>query len=71
VEAVRETLELICEAMEKEFANPKSLLSQHLNPDGQKIDQSKVLNPDLIRRILDELRQHQVASTDQMLAQTS
>jgi len=66
VEIVRETLELIQQVVTKEFENRKSIVSQYLNPYGQAIDQSKVLNSDLIRRITEELRQHQVASTYKM-----
>ena len=67
IEATKETLESVRQAMIKNLADPRSLLSQQLNPDGQEIDQSKVLNPDLINQILDELRQRQVASTHKML----
>ena len=69
IEAIKGVLESIHEAMTKEFADRKSLPSQYFNPDGQEIDQAKVLNPDLISRILDELRQHRVAGTYKMLAQ--
>ncbi len=68
VEAIKGTLESICEALKRDFADLKSFPSQYLNPDGQEIDPSKVLNPDLINRIIDELRQHQVAGTYKMLA---
>ena len=68
VEAVSEVLESIHEAMVKDFADRGSIPSQYLNPEGLEIDQSKVLNPDLIARILVELRQHQTASTYKMLA---
>ena len=67
-EEVKGPLESRREALTKDFADQKSLLSQYLNPDGLEIDQSKVLNPALISRILDELRQHRVASTYKMLA---
>lgn len=70
MEAIRETLESICEAATKYFADRKSLPSQYLNPDGLEIDQSKVLNSELITRILEELRQHRVASTCKMLTPT-
>ncbi len=68
IEAVKGTLESIHDALSKDFADRKSFPSQYLNPGGQEIDQTKVLNPDLIHRILDELRQHRVASTYTMLA---
>jgi hypothetical protein len=66
VEAIRGTLESIREALTKDFADRKSLPSQYLNPDRQEIDPSKVLNQDLIRRILEELRAHGKASTCKM-----
>jgi len=68
VEAIKRTLESIHEVMTKDLADQKSLTSQYLNPDGLVVDQSKVLNLDLIARILDELRQHKVASTYKMPA---
>jgi hypothetical protein len=68
IEAIEGILEPIHEAMTKDFADRKSLSSQYLNPDGLEIDQSKVLNPELITRILDELRRHRVASTYKILA---
>jgi len=64
-------LEGIRQTVIKEFEDNGSLLSQHLNPDGQTIDQSKVLNPDLINRIVNELRKHQTASTYRMPATAS
>lgn len=68
LEAIKGILESIHEAMTKDFADRKSLPSQYLNPDGLEIDQSKVLNSELITRILDELRRHGVASTYKRLA---
>jgi hypothetical protein len=69
--AVKETLETIQQAMTKELGDPENLVTQFLNPDSQVIDQSKTLNPDLINRIMDELRRHKVASTYKMKAVTS
>jgi len=43
-------------------------ISQYLNPHGQEIDQSKVLNSDLITRILDELRRHGRVRTYNLVA---
>ena len=63
VEAVKDTLEHIQQAVMKEFEDKDSIPSQYLNPDSRALDQSKILNPDLINRILDELRQHKVART--------
>lgn len=56
------------EAITRECKDSGCLASQYLNPDGQDIDQSKVLNPDLIGRILEELRAHGKVSTYKMLA---
>lgn len=68
IEVIRkEVLELSMHAIEKDLEDPESFISQYLNPDGAEIDQSKVLNPGLISRILDELRQHRIASTYKML----
>lgn len=71
VEAVKEILETVCKAITKDFADRKSIPSQYLNPGGLEIDQSKVLNPDLVSRILDELRKKRSASTCDMLAMAS
>ncbi len=70
IKAVEETLQTVHGAITKEFKDSKSLASQYLNPDGQEIDQSKVLNQELIGRILDELRMRGKASTCEMLIPT-
>jgi len=54
IKGVEETLLIVLEA-------------NHHNPDGQDIDQSKVLNQDLIARILEELRRNDKVSTCKML----
>ena len=66
IEAVKGILELIHETITKDFTEKGSVPSQYLNPEGSEIDQSKILNPGLIAKILNELRQHQVASTYKM-----
>ena len=66
---VKKILESICKKIREDFADDKSILSQYLNPEGGEIDEAKVLNPDLITRILDELRQNKTASTDKMFVQ--
>ncbi len=68
IKVIEGTLESIREIMLKDFEEHKGLPPQYLNPDGLEIDRSKVLNPELIARILEELRQHQVAKTYAMLA---
>jgi len=70
IKMVKETLESIHESLTKDCANRKSLPSQYLNPDGLEIDQVKVLNLDLIGRIIDELHKHRIASTYKMLTPT-
>ena len=66
LEAVRNTLETVQQAMTKELEDPENLVTQFLNPDNQALDQSKALNPDLINRIMEELRKHKIASTYKM-----
>jgi hypothetical protein len=68
IKTVEETLQTVHEAMTREFENKGSFVSRYLNPNGQEIDQSKVLNQDLIKWVLKELRQHQKASTYKRLA---
>ena len=70
VEEVKNLLNGIHLWATKELRNTESLITQMINPDGQ-VDVSQALNLDLINRILDELRQHQVASTCQMLTPAS
>lgn len=67
IKAVEGVLQTVHEAITKQFKNSGSLASRFLNPDGQEIDQSKILNQDLIGRILEELRMHGKASTYEML----
>ena len=71
VETVQGILEMIEQVMAKEVLNRDSVAFQYLNPEGQEIDQSKVLNPDLIGSIVRELEQHQKASTYKMFAPTN
>jgi len=66
LKTAREILEIIQQAITKELKDPENLVIQILNLDKQAIDQSKVLNPDLINRIVDELRKHKIASTYKM-----
>lgn len=68
IKSVEEILQTVHWAITNDFENRKSFVSQYLNPEGQEIDQSKILNQDLIARILDELRQHQRANTFDMFA---
>jgi len=66
LEAMKTILETVQQSVTKELEDPKNLTSQFLNSDSQAIDQSRVLNPDLINRIMNELRRHKVASTYKM-----
>lgn len=66
IESIKTVLEAVRESITKELGDPETLASQILNPDGQAVDQSKVLSSDLIDKIIDELRQHKVASTYKM-----
>ena len=62
-------LEIVIGKEKKDGKDDKeNFLSGILNPDREAIDQSKILNLDLIARIVEELRQHQVASTYKMFA---
>ena len=53
---LKKVLETIVAICMKELENPVSIPCQDLNPDVRDIDQSKVLNPELIAQILDILR---------------
>jgi len=64
--AIGETLVAIHQRVTKDLEDQGSEISQNLNPDHVKIDPAEVLNLELIARILEELRQHQVASTYKM-----
>ncbi len=66
IKSVEEILQTVHEAMTKEFKDSRSIPSRVLKPEGVEIDQSKVLTPELISRILEELRQHRKASTYKM-----
>ena len=71
VETVQGILGMIEQVMAKEVLNRDSVPFQYLNPEGQEIDQPKVLNPDLIGSIVRELERHQKASTYKMFAPTN
>ncbi|MES2059573.1 MAG: hypothetical protein V4438_00925 [Patescibacteria group bacterium] len=68
VEAVNGVLQSICKAVTEEFESKQSLASQYLNPDGQEIHQSKVLNQEIISWVLEGLRHGQEACTNEMFA---
>jgi hypothetical protein len=71
LEAVKTTLETVQQGITKELEDPASFTAQFLNPDNQAIDQSKALNPELINQIINELRQHKIASTYKMKAKAA
>lgn len=63
---VRGTLQMIHHFLTTGYENNKNLskfISEYTNPARQEIDQSKILNLDLIERIVKELRQNGVART--------
>mgnify|MGYP001559215374 FL=1 len=68
VVATGEILESIRKVATNTFGDKDNPISQILNPDGQEVEQSKVLNSELIQRILEKLRRHQRAGTYEMLA---
>ena len=66
INAARTILEGIYQAMTEELKNPESLIVQFLNPENNQLDESKSLNPELIDRIIKELKEHRIASTYKM-----
>jgi hypothetical protein len=71
VEAIKETLEGVRQAVSKEFEDPASIATRYLNPERGEVDPAKILSMDLIDRIVGELRSNRKASTYQMFAVTS
>lgn len=71
IKVVEGILQTVHEAATKEFKDSRSLASQYLNPNGQEIDQSRVLNQGLIGRIIEELRAHGKVSTCKILVPAS
>lgn len=67
VETVKVILEAIVKTETEGLNDQRSLVTQILNPDNRPVDQSKVLNAELIARIVDELRLHKKASTWEMV----
>ncbi len=68
--AIKETLEFVQEHGNKELSDKNSLFAKISNPEGQEVDQSRVLNSDTIARIIEELKKNMVASTYKMFATT-
>ena len=69
VDTIKKILEGILEFTTKELKDPKSLLTELINSDHEAVmDPSKILTLDLITRIVEELQQHQTASTYKMMA---
>ena len=66
--ALKGLLEPVRTVCEKELENSGSMLSQFVNPNSRPLRELEVLNPDLIERILAELREHRSASTCDMRA---
>lgn len=65
---VGEILQAAATISRAELEDPDSSIFRILNPEGGKIDESLILNQDLIDRILNELRINSHASTCNMLA---
>lgn len=65
---VGETLQSAASISRAELEDPESSIFRIFNPDGGKIDESLILNQDLIDRILEELRRNNRASTCDMFA---
>ena len=63
VKTVRETLEAVHLALIREFDEEESIPYKYLNSDNQPIDQLRILTPELIARIVEELQRQQMAST--------
>ncbi len=68
IKEVERILRAVHEFVTTSLADPTNPVAQPLNPEGAEIDSAAVLNPELIDRILEELRRHQVANTHAMLA---
>jgi len=66
IKAIGEILQAVHNVSTREFENSESLVFQFLNPDSKEIDQSKILNQNLIERILEELRKNAKVSTCEM-----
>ncbi len=68
VGVIKTILESSFEVGMNEFGERDDLVAQVLNPRNEPIDLNRVMNPELISRILAELRQHQTVSTCNILA---
>jgi hypothetical protein len=70
-EAIKEVRRILGDthkALMRDFEERGSFPAQYLKPDSCELDPAKVLNPELIERILIELRLRGVAKTRDMLA---
>jgi hypothetical protein len=63
ITSVKETLQAIQQGITRDLEDKNSLPSQFCNPRGETIDQLKIFNEDLIEKIVNDLKQNQVAST--------
>ena len=66
IDYIKQLLELAHKTASDAAKDPASLFSQFFNPDGDPIDESKILTPDLIKRVLDELEKNQKVDTTEM-----
>lgn len=67
IDEIKKILEQVREAATKELEDEKSMASQFLKPEGMEIDQSKMLNQELIDRIVEELKKSKSVNTWEML----
>jgi hypothetical protein len=66
IKFVGEFLIEVCQFLQNELRDEKSLPSHLLCPQGGPVDQARVLNPGLINRILEQLRHYRTADTYKM-----
>ncbi len=62
-DAVKEVLDTVARAASEGLADRSSFASQIINPDGKKIDPSRILNSSLIGWIYEELKKGNPAGT--------
>lgn len=71
LEFIKKELEELCEFCKRKLKDPNDIISRILNPEQKELDESKILNQDLIDRIIAELDRNGSASTWEVLAQST
>jgi len=66
VDTIKQLLEGIQKITKEDLKNKDNLITQILNPDGEELDESNILNQELIDRIIKELQNKKIASTYKM-----